>query len=328
MAQMKRREFIVGAAGAAVASPLSARAQPFAIPAIGFLRSTSRADSKHLLAAFLQGLREVGLLAGQTVALEDRYAENQPAHLPDLAADLIRRGASVIAGDNISAIAVKTLTKAVPIVFVAGGDPVKSGLVASINRPGGNVTGVSFFSGLVGAKRLELLRELAPDAKAIAVLLDPDTPTADAERQEVQAAALVVGQHLTILDARNERDLDVAFSAIARSKAGALLVGGSAFLNSHTHQIVAFAADHDLPAMYFQRESVVAGGLMSYGASITDAYRQAGRYAGRILKGDKPGDLPVVQATKFELAINLNTAKALGMTVPPTLLATADEVIE
>ena len=235
---------------------------------------------------------------------------------------------AVIVADNVSAIAAKAATTTVPIVFTTGGDPVRAGLVASLNRPGGNVTGVSFFSGELGSKRLELLRELAPKATLVAILVNPDTPTSEGERTDVEAAAQKIGQQLIILNATSDRDIESAFATIVQRGAGALLIGGSAFLNSRTELIAALAARHALPAMYFNREAVVAGGLISYGASLTDAYRQAGVYAGRILKGERPADLSVMRSTKFELVLNLKIAKALGLDVPDKLLALADDVIE
>jgi len=241
---------------------------------------------------------------------------------------LIHRPVAVIVGDNISAIVARHATMTVPIVFVTGGAAVRNGLVASLNRPGANVTGVSFFSGELGSERLELLHQLVPKATTIAMLADPDTPTSAAERMQVQTAAQTIRQQLIILDASSDADIESAFVTIVQRQAGALLVAAGAFLNSRRERIAGLAARHELPAMYFTREAVVAGGLMSYGASVTEAYRQAGVYAGRILKGEKPADLPVMRSTKFELVINLKTAKALGLEVPPTLLARADEVIE
>ena len=326
---MKRRDFITLLGGAAAAWPLAAQAQQQpTIPVIGFLRSASPADSTHLVTAFREGLKEAGIVEGQNVAIEYRYADNQIDRLPALVADLIRRPMAVIVGNVAPALAAKAATTTVPIVFVTGGDPVQDGLVANLNRPGGNVTGVSFFSSVVGTKRLELLRQLVPRATTIAVLANPDNPNTGAERRDVQAAALAIGQDLIVLDARSVRDIETAFATFVQRGAGALLAGGGAFLNSNRERIVALAARHALPTSYAQRETVVAGGLMSYGASITDAYRQVGIYAGRILKGEKPADLPVMRSSKFEFVINLKTAKALGLTVPLIMQMTADEVIE
>ena len=327
---MKRREFITllgGAAAAPVLQPLAARAER-TMPVVGFLRSTPRAADDHLVAALRQGLKEAGLIEGKGVAIEFRWADSKPERLPVLVTELIRHPVDVIVGDNVSMIAAKAATTTVPIVFATGGDPVEQGLVASISRPGGNVTGVTFFSGELGAKRLTLLRQVAPTATTIAVLMTSGTPTGKAEREDVEDAAKTLGQPLVILDATTDRDIDAAFATIAQRNAGALLVGAGAFLNSRREKIAALAAKHLLPAIYFQREAVMAGGLMSYGTSITVAYRQAGLYAARILKGEKPADLPVMQPTQFEFVLNLKSAKALGIDLPPTLLALADEVIE
>ena len=324
---MQRREFITLVGGAAASVPFATRAEQ-SMPVIGFLRSTTAADATEFVTAFRQGLKDTGYVEGQNVAIEFRWAEGRTDRLPALVDELIHRPVALIVGDAVAMLAAKSATTSVPIVFAAGGDPVGEGLVASLNRPGGNVTGVHFFGGVLGAKRLELLRQLVPKAGTIAMLVYPNTPNTEAERSDVQAAAQVFGQELIVLDASNDREIDTSFATFVQRGASALLVGSGTFTVSHRERLVALTARDALPATYHVKEFVRVGGLMSYGASLADAYRQAGIYAGRILKGEKPGDLPVMRSTKFELVLNLKTARALGLAVPPTLLATADEVIE
>jgi putative tryptophan/tyrosine transport system substrate-binding protein len=327
MAHMKRREFITLIGSAAAAWPLAARAQQPAMPVVGFLRSGTLTDVPHRVTAFRQGLKEAGFVEGQNVAIE--YRSDQTDRLPLLVAEFLRRQVALIVRFNTpSALAAKAATTTVPIVFVIGGDPVRDGLVASLNRPGGNVTGVSFFSAELGAKQLGLLRELRPGAARIAVLADPKFPTTERFVSEVRAAASAIGQQIEVLYVRSDREIETAFTTLVQRGAGALLGGLGGFLFSQRDRVVALAARHRIPAIYNSREWVAAGDLMSYGASTTDAYRQAGIYAGRILKGEKPGDLPVMLPTKFEFVINVTTAKALGLEIPDKLLALADEVIE
>ena len=308
--------------------PVMVRAQQPAMPVVGFLRSTSLAPFQNLVSAFRRGLRETGFVEGESVAIELRSAEDHPDRLPALVAELIQRPVAVIVGNVLSALAAKAATTTVPIVFATGADPIRDGLVTSVNRPGGNVTGVIFISSVLGAKRLELLHELVPKATTIGMLVNPGSPNTEAERKDVQAAALAIGQQLIILDVRSVDDIGAAFATLVQRGAGAVFAGVGAFFASHTQRIVSLAARHRLPTTYGRPEAVADGGLMSYGTSQSESYRQAGIYAGRILKGEKPGDLPVIQSTKFELALNLKTAKTLGLEIPPTLLALADEVIE
>ena len=324
---MRRREFIALIGGAA-AWPLAARAQQAAMPVIGFVRSESLADATNLVTAFRQGLKEAGFVEGQNVTVEYRSGEGQRERLQSVVAELIRRPVSVIAGNSVAMLSAKAATATIPVVFASGGDPVQQGLVASLNRPGGNVTGVVFLSGTLGTKRLELLRQIAPKATAIGMLANPNTTETETERTDVQAAAQAIGMQLIVADVSSDRDIEPALAALVQRGVGALLVGAGGFMTSHRERIVALATRQALPAMYGLREFVAAGGLMSYGTSITDAFRQVGVYTGRILKGEKPADLPVMQSTKFELVLNLKTAKTLGLAIPPSLLALADEVIE
>jgi putative tryptophan/tyrosine transport system substrate-binding protein len=318
---MRRREFITLLGGTAAAWPLGVRAQQPAMPVIGFLRSSPAESFAHIVAAFRQGLNETGFVEGQNVAVEQRWADNQLDRLPGLAADLIRRQVAVIVGNEPAVEVARSATSTIPIVFVVGDDPVAKGLVASLNRPGGNLTGLTFFAYRLGAKRLEMLLELVPGTRVVAVLIDPNFSASATELREVDEAGRAIGRKIVVVRASNERDFEEAFAQIMQSGAGALIVAGSPLFTSQRRTLVAQAARHAIPAIYDLRENVEAGGLISYSASFTEAYRQAGGYAGRILKGAKPSDLPVLQPTKFELAINLKAARALcrrRCSSPPT----------
>jgi putative ABC transport system substrate-binding protein len=327
---MRRRDFIT-LLGATAAWPLMARAQQRAFPLIGLLSSRSPAVDMPLIAVIRQALNESGFVEGQNVALDYRWAEGRYDRLVGLATDLVRAQVAVIVtlGGDQSALAAKAATTSIPIVFAVGTEPIRSGLVTSLRRPGGNVTGVSAFIVELEPKRLELLRELRPSATAIAVLVNrANVPRAEMQVSDIQAAARSVGQEINILNASTIRDIEAAFATLAQIRADALLVATDAFFLTRAAQLVVLAARHAIPTLYSRREFAVAGGLMSYGSNINDSYRVLGAYAARILKGEKPGDLPIQLPTKFELVINITTAKALGLEVPPTLLARADEVIE
>jgi ABC-type uncharacterized transport system substrate-binding protein len=328
---VKRRDFITLLGGAAAVWPLAAGAQQPAMPVIGFLNYQSQDTIADLLRAFRQGLKDTGYVEGENVAIAYRWAENQIDRLPALAADLVRRQVGVIAtsGGPASAFAAKTATTTIPVVFAVNEDPVRLGLVASLARPGGNLTGINFFSAELVAKRLELLRELVSGAARVAVLVNPaNATTSESTLRDVEAAARTLGLQLKILNASTSSAIDAAFETLARDRTDALFVASDAFFFIRRVQLVNLASRHVVPATYSLREFAEAGGLISYGTNIRDAFHQAGVYAGRILKGAKPAELPVIQSSKFELVINHQTARMLGLTVPPTLLSAADEVIE
>jgi putative ABC transport system substrate-binding protein len=325
---VRRREFITLLGGAAT-WPLAARAQQPAMPVIGFFHPASPDAVAHRVRAFRRGLKDTGYVEGENVAIEYRWAEGQYDRLQALAADLVRRQVAVIVAAVGSGFAARAATTTIPIVFVSGEDPVGLGLVASLARPGGNLTGINFLAGELQAKRLELLRELVPGVVRVAVLVNPTNPTnAEGTVRDVEAAARALGLQIQVLNVSTSGEIDAAFATLVRERPDALFVGSDAFFNNRRVQLVHLASRHAVPATYAGRDFAVAGGLISYGADITDAYREVGVYAGRILKGAKPADLPVVQSSKFELVINHQTARMLGLTVPATLLARADEVIE
>jgi putative ABC transport system substrate-binding protein len=325
---MQRRDFLALLGGAAAAWPLTARGQQPAMPVVGYLNTRARGEAPHLLEAFHQGLKAAGYFEGQNVVMEYRFAENQYDRLPALAADLVRRQVSVIVANTPAQLAAKAATSTIPIVFLSGGDPVQLGLVASLSRPGGNLTGVTALNTELSQKRIELMHELVPAATRIALLVNPISPNTETQLRDVQAAARILGRQVEVLHASAERDFDAAFASLLLSRAGALVIGTDAVFINRSDQLAALALRHAVPAIFQYREFAAAGGLMSYGGNNANSYRTVGSYTGRILKGEKPADLPVQQETRIELIINMKTAKALGLTFPITLLGRADEVIE
>jgi len=327
MSSIKRREFITLLGGAA-AWPLAARAQQSAPPVIGFLSSRSADDSARVVAAFRQGLAETGYVEDRNVVIEFRWAEGQLDRLPALASELVHRPVAVIAALGESGYAAKAATTTIPIVLGSGGDPVELGLVTSLNRPGGNVTGATFLTAQLGAKRLGLLRDLVPGADVVALLINPNTAVGRVQTRDVQQAARTLGQNLIVLSGGSDESIEASFVTLSQKRVAALLIGGDPFFDTRRDRLIALALQYRVPAIYQFREYALAGGLMSYGASITDMYHQVGLYVGRVLKGEKPADLPVMQVSKFETVINLKTAKALGIKISDNLLSLADEVIE
>jgi len=325
---MDRRTFVGSLAGGLLVVQFAARAQEPAVPLIGFIRSSSLDDAGRLVTAFRQGLKETGFVEGQNVAIELRSADDHYEKLPPILSDLLRRHVSVLVANAIAAQAAKTATSTVPIVFATGGDPVRDKLVTSLNQPGGNVTGVSFFTAILGAKKLELIRELVPKDATIGVLENPTDLASQTESSDVVNAARTVGQRVVVTRVGNEREFESTFGSLVREHVGALLVTGDALFYSWRVKLITLAARSSIPTIYYLRDFVTDGGLISYGASITDAYHQVGVYTGRILKGEKPAGLPVIQPTNFELVINLKTANALGLNVPQSILLRADEVIQ
>jgi putative ABC transport system substrate-binding protein len=325
---MKRREFMTLLGGAAVIRPLAAHAQQSALPLVGFLNSASAEGYAVMAAAFRQGLKEAGRIENQNVTIEYRWADNVYDRLPALAAELVSRRVAVIVANGPAIAAAEAATKTIPIAFMTGDDPVRLGFVASISKPGGNATGVAIFSGELAAKRLGLLRELVPQAKTIAVLVNTSWPSAVRFQADVEIAARAMGLLIQVLEANNDNEIDDAFKDLAQNRPDALLIGPGPFYDSVRDKLVALAANAAVPAAFESRTTVAAGGLISYGASVQDGYRQVGIYVGRILNGERPTDIPVLLPSKFELVINLKTAKALGLTIPPGLLAITDEVVE
>jgi putative ABC transport system substrate-binding protein len=325
-----RRQFIGALGGATIAWPPAARAQQPTLPVIGFLNGQSPTQYEYYVDAFRQALNEAGFVEGRNVAIEYRWAEGRYDKLPALATDLVRRQVSVIAatGTTAAVLAAKTATATIPIIFTTGGDPVKAGLVPNLNRPGGNITGISFLTNEIGSKQVELLCEMVPSATSVGLLVNPHGPNTDAEIADALKAARVLGRQIHVVNASSEREIDMAFEAFVQQRVNAIVVAADAFFTARRDQVVALAARHALPAIYSLREEATVGGLMSYGASQVDAYRQAGVYTARVLKGEKPADLPAMLPTNFQLVINLKTAKTLGIEVPPGLSARADEVIE